>query len=162
MIKRARELPFIKNRIKAIFKTKQKPKNKQETTKMFTKTFLTACAVAATSTLAIELRTTLQQKGTKVKAPETQNAATETKYTNVDDPTEKNWLYLSTDEYQAHTAAEKLDMLWGLMVPNGVEDGPQDIQFVEFPELLEDTAGSSFNNESDELPKAKDTKSNHS
>ena len=53
-------------------------------------------------------------------------------------------------------------MLWGLMVPNGVEDGPQDIQFVEFPELLEDTAGSSFNNESDELPKAKDTKSNHS
>ena len=87
---------------------------------------------------------------------------TETKYSNVDDPTEKNWLYLSTDEYQDNTAAAKLDMLWGLMMPDGVEDGPQDIQFVEFPELLEDSAGSSFNTESDELPRAKDTKSNHS
>ena len=146
----ARDSPFIKNRIKAIFKTK----------KMNTKTFLMACAIAATVTQALDLRGTSLQRG--VKAPETQNEATETKYTNVDNPTEKNWLYLSTDEYQANTAAAKLDMLWGLMVPDGVEDGPQDIQYVEFPELLEDTAGSSFNTVSDELPRAKDTKSNHS
>ena len=129
---------------------------------MNTKTFLVACAVAATSTLAMELRAAGKQKGNRVKAPDSQNALTETKYSNVDDPTEKNWLYLSTDEYQENTAAAKLDMLWGLMVPDGVEDGPQDIQFVEFPELLEDSAGSSFNTESDELPRAKDTKSNHS
>ena len=127
---------------------------------MNTKTFLMACAVAATSTLAIELRAASKQRGNR--APDSQNALTETKYSNVDNPTEKNWLYLSTEEYQDNTAAAKLDMLWGLMVPDGVEDGPQDIQFVEFPELLEDTAGSSFNTESDELPRAKDTKSNHS
>ena len=129
---------------------------------MNTKTFLMACAVAATSTLALELRGASKQKGNK--APDTKNEATETNYINVDNPTEKNWLYLSSVEYQAHTAAEKLDMLWGLMVPNAVEDGPQDIQFVEFPELLDNTccAGSSFNTESDELPRFKDTKSNHS
>jgi len=56
----------------------------------------------------------------------------------VDEPGPENWLYLESDLYQAHTAAEKLEMLWGLMVPNGVEDGPQDIQFAEFPELMED------------------------
>ena len=123
-------------------------------------TFLMACAIVATSTLAIELKGASKQKGGN-KAPETQNVLTETHWEKVDNPGPKNWLYLSSDAYQAHTAAEKLTMLWDLMVPNSVEDGPQDIQYVEFPELMEHSAGASFK-DGDELPRAKDTKSNHS
>ena len=109
-------------------KTLEQSRNKKMNTRI---TQLMACAIAATSTLALQLEGAIEQRGgnknrgTRVPDPETQNEATETHYENVDVPGPANWLWLGTDEYQAHTAVEKLDMLWGLMVPNNVEDGPQ-------------------------------------
>ena len=97
------------------------------------RTFLAACALAATVSQALELDGDVNACGETLAEVENEPVFPGlTKYDR---------FYFSQKYYDKQTATKKLEELWSMIAPtvNGVHhvEGPQDFTFKDFPQIME-------------------------
>ena len=58
--------------------------------------------------------------------------------------------YFKSEKYHVQTRQEKLDQLWGKILPDGQESGPAEFDFSTWPRFFAQNANGSFCQNSDE------------